>query len=59
MEQRKANMMITASGGTSGKGGYTYRCNIPTSWAKEMGISKEDRELTLQFDGEKIIILKK
>lgn len=58
MEERKAKVTFNKSGGTASKGGVTNRITIPTSWAKEMGITQENREVTLTFDGEKIIVKK-
>lgn len=59
MEVRDAKVIFNKSGGTSSQGGYTTRVTIPISWIKQMGISPDDREITISFDGEKIIIEKK
>lgn len=58
MEERKAKVTFNKSGGTASKGGVTNRITVPTSWIKSMGITPEDRKVTLTFDGEKIIIKK-
>lgn len=42
----------------SGTGGITYRISVPTAWADKMGISEEERDLILTFDGEEIIVKK-
>ncbi|HBE8981826.1 Uncharacterised protein [Clostridioides difficile] len=57
-EQRKVKVLFTTSGGTASKGSVTNRITIPTNWVKQMDITKLDREVTLTFDGEKIIIEK-
>lgn len=57
-EERTANIIINQSGGTASKNGMTYRLTIPTTWAKEMGIEKENRSVKLLFEGRKIIIEK-
>lgn len=57
-EIRKAKMRITASGGNSGKNTKSYRVSIPNTWASAMDITPENRDISLDFDGEKIIIKK-
>ncbi len=59
METRKANIIIGNAGGNTGKSTNNYKISIPNQWIKEMGISKDNREVTISFDGEKIIITKK
>lgn len=56
MEQRICKMIITSPGGTASKGSEMFRLSIPTSWAKEMGVSKESREVLLSFEDGKIIV---
>ena len=58
MESRKAKILVSKSGGSASKNGYTYRATLPTSWIKEMGISQEERGLKLTFDGKRIIVEK-
>lgn len=58
MEEKRARVIFNKSGGTAGKGGITNRITIPTTWIKEMGITEEQREVNISFDGEKIIIKK-
>lgn len=58
MEEKRARVIFNKSGGTAGKGGITNRITIPTKWIKEMGITEEQREVNISFDGEKIIIEK-
>lgn len=58
MEEKRARVIFNKSGGTAGKGGITNRITIPTTWIKEMGITEDQREVNISFDGEKIIIKK-
>lgn len=58
MEEKRARVIFNKSGGTAGKGGITNRITIPTTWIKEMGITEDQREVNISFDGEKIIIEK-
>ena len=58
METRKVKMMITSPGGTSSKNAEGFRLNIPTVWARDMGITKENRNVTLSYEDKRIIIEK-
>ena len=58
MEERTAKILYNKSGGTASKGGITNRVTIPTKWIKEMGITENNREVFLSFDGQKITIQK-
>ena len=56
MEQRQAKLIVNKSGGTAGNNAVTYRVTLPNNWIKEMGMDKENRNITLTFDGEKITV---
>ena len=58
IETRKRRLMINKAGGTAGKDSVNYRVSLPAPWVKSMGLNENDRELKLEFDGEKIIIKK-
>ena len=58
MEERKAKILFNKSGGTAGKGGITNRVTLPTKWIKELGLTEDNREVFISFDGEKITIQK-
>lgn len=58
MQQKTVRVIFNKSGGTASKGGVTNRVTIPTTWIREMGITEENRDVTIQFDGEKITIIK-
>ena len=59
MKKRAGKIIIQAPGGTAAKGSCTYKLSLPTSWIKEMGISENDRQVDLCFDGTAICISKK
>ena len=59
IEQREARIMINKAGGNASTTAVNYRIALPSSWMNELGISNEDRDVTLQFDGESITIRKK
>ena len=57
-KERICNMIISKPGGTAGKGSKSYRMAIPSIWAKEMGITENDRKVIIRFEDKKIIIEK-
>lgn len=59
MEKRIGNVIIQTPGGTAGKNSSAYKVSLPSSWIKELGISKDDRQLELCFDGTSITISKR
>jgi bifunctional DNA-binding transcriptional regulator/antitoxin component of YhaV-PrlF toxin-antitoxin module len=58
METRKLNISFNRSGGTASKGGITTRITLPKKWIDKMNLKKDDREVLVSFDGERIIIEK-
>lgn len=56
MDTRKSNVLISKVGGNASKDSKKYRVGIPTIWAKQMGLSEDNRDLVLSFDGECITI---
>lgn len=59
LEERIANIHINKAGGNAGKLSKNYRISLPSAWIKALGINEEDKEVSLQFDGEAITIRKK
>ena len=59
MEQRNSKLIIGMAGGTASASAKTYKISLPSSWVERLAVTEEDRELTLSFDGERIIIEKK
>ena len=55
---RKARMLMGNPGGNAGKGASYYRVGIPPVWAQMMGVSSEDRDLIISFDGKRVIVEK-
>lgn len=58
MEERKAKILFNKSGGTAKGTAITNRVTIPTSWVKELGITEDNRDVKLIYDGYKITIEK-
>ena len=59
METRNAKLIINKSGGTASEKSKTYRVTIPNSWVEQLGISEENREIELSFDGTEITVRRK
>lgn len=55
-EQRTMRLIINKAGGSSG--GNNCKISLPNKWVAAMGGTPEDREVLLEFDGEKITIKK-
>ena len=53
------NIMINNSGGNSGKNTVNYRVSLPADMVKALGITPEDKSVTLTLEDGKIIIEKK
>lgn len=56
MERRIAKVNIGAAGGTAARGAKTCKVTLPTAWMDAMGISINQRELVLAFDGTQITL---
>lgn len=54
METRRLKVLFTKGG----SGSTTTRLGLPSTWVREMGISENEREVEVMFDGEKITIQK-
>ena len=59
METRTANLIIGTSGGTAGGNATNYKLALPSAWIKEMGLTPEQRQVELRFDGASIVITRK
>ena len=59
MEIRNAKVIVSAAGGTAGKTSKTYKLSLPSSWLAEMGISADEKNVLLSFDGTQITIQKR
>jgi hypothetical protein len=56
MEERKGKILMNKAGGNASAKGRSYRVALPPVWMNALGISENSREITLQFDGESIVI---
>lgn len=56
MEERKGKILINKAGGNASPESMSYRMALPSTWVKTLGISENSRDVTLQFDGESIVI---
>lgn len=54
IEERTLKILFNKSGGSST--GTTTRLTLPKKWIDAMGLSMENRDVIVSFDGEKIII---
>ena len=54
MEKRKMKVIFNKDG----KGNYTTKISLPSTWLKEQGVSLEDREINMYILDDKIIISK-
>ena len=58
MEDRQLNLIVQRPGGTAGKGAYSFKISLPSTWVYEMGLSADSRRCIVSFDGESITIKK-
>lgn len=56
IEQRNMRMIVSQGGGPPGKKKTIYKLSIPIPWARALNITKEDPEVVMCFDGDKIVI---
>ena len=59
MNTRTANLIVGTSGGTAGKNATNYKLALPSTWIKEIGLTPEQRQVELRFDGASIVITRK
>ncbi len=52
------NIMINKAGGNSGKDSVNYRVSIPADMIKALGVTKENRSVTLELVDDRIEIKK-
>lgn len=53
------NIIIAKAGGTAGKNSVNYKISLPAEMVKELGVTQEDRCVSVFFKDGKIIIEKK
>lgn len=57
-ENKILKCSICKAGGNAGSGSRNYKVTLPPSWMKQLGVAEGNRELAVEFDGEKILIKK-
>jgi len=58
MEKRDLKLQRTRNKNGKGSTSLRYMTNVPTTWAKAIGVTEDDRDITVSFDGKRIIIEK-
>lgn len=56
--QVKRNIMFQKACGTAGKNSVGYKLSLPAEMVRALGVTPEDRQVTLKEEGGKIIIEK-
>lgn len=56
LEERQARILINKAGWNAGPEAKSYRVALPSTWTKALGVSENDWEVTLQFDGQAVTI---
>ena len=56
MEIKMAKVSVNHPGGSASKNALKYRIQLPAAWMRALGISAEQKDIELCFDGEQIII---
>lgn len=56
MERRKMRVMFAKAGGNASRNAYTCKVSIPKKWLDEMGVTPDERDISLEFDGETIVL---
>lgn len=56
--KRNASMIIAKAGGNASQNAYNCKVSIPKTWADKLGVSPDDKALSLEFKDESIIIKK-
>jgi len=59
MEQRTIKALVYKTKNKKGFETKNFRTNLPKTWCENMGLSENDRDITLSFDGSCIKIEKK
>ena len=56
--QVRRNIMFAKAGGTAGKNSKNYKISLPADMVRELGVTEEDRSVTLTCEDGKIMIEK-
>lgn len=57
-ETRKVRVLMGNPGGNASKGASYYRVGLPPVWAQQLGVTPDDRDILLSYDGQRITIEK-
>ena len=57
-EVRRNRLVQRKPGGTAGKDSIAYTLPLPTKWLRKMGVTPEEKEVLLSFNGTEITIKK-
>lgn len=58
MEKRVCKILVYRAGGNTGRNTKKYGISLPSKWMKEMGITPEERDVQISFDGSSVVIRK-
>lgn len=58
MEKRNGRIIFAKAGGNASKNSFNCKVSLPKKWIDAMGISNDDRDVVLEFNGKKIVIEK-
>ncbi len=59
MEEKTLKINWCKPGGTASKNASpTAKISLPTAWIHEIGITKDDAEISMSLDGDQIVIKK-
>lgn len=50
------NIIIAKAGGTAGKNSVNYKISLPAEMVKALGVTSDDKAVTIDFENDKIII---
>jgi len=54
----KRNIIIAKAGGTAGKDSVNYKVSLPADMVRALGVTPEDKGVTLEYEKNKIVIKK-
>ena len=56
LDTRLTQIIISKAGGTAAKGSKTCKVALPNAWVEALGLSRENREIELAFDEDRIVL---
>jgi hypothetical protein len=56
MDNRIRKICITKAGGNASANSKRASISLPLPWLIQMGLSEDNRDVSMSFDGEKIVI---